>query len=493
MVFQEQQHCPLFDLHLIKRLMNRQLLFSRRRLFTTGAAALGFPTIVPSSIFAKAGRPAPSDRITVGAIGWGTIAGDWTPSFLNHDKCQVVAVADPMKEYGHYGYDGKETGGREAGKKIIDAHYSQSANKPVKACTAYADFREMMEKEDLDAVQISTPDHWHAYMAIYAARKGKHIYGQKPLALNIGEGRLMSDEITKAGVTWQTGSQQRSEIYFRMACEMVRNNRIGKLNRVRVGLPGGHSNWNGMADQTAPAPIPADFDFDLWLGPAEQIDYRPALLPLNWRHNFNFSGGLITDFGAHHIDIAQWGMGTEHTGPLELKNVTGKLDSTALYNTASEFNFECVYENGVTLHVASPDRALLPEIEASQKAAGSKKPFDHVGILFEGDSGKWIYVNRGKISASDPAILREKITPSELHLYESRDHTDNFLSSIYDGKPTAAPIEVSHRSITVAHLANIALRSGSASLKWNPQTEEITGNEAASKLLSKEWRKPWAL
>ena len=147
----------------------------------------------------------------------------------------------------------------------------------------------------------------------------------------------------------------------------------------------------------------------------------------------------------------------------------------------------------MTLHVASPDRALLPEIEASQKAAGSKKPFDHVGILFEGDSGKWIYVNRGKISASDPAILREKITPSELHLYESRDHTDNFLSSIYDGKPTAAPIEVSHRSITVAHLANIALRSGSASLKWNPQTEEITGNEAASKLLSKEWRKPWAL
>jgi predicted dehydrogenase len=299
-----------------------------------------------------------------------------------------------MKEYGHYGYDGKETGGREAGRKIIDAHYSQSANKPVKACAAYADFREMMDKEDLDAVQISTPDHWHAYLAIYAARKGKHIYGQKPLALNIAEGRRMADEVTKAGVTWQTGSQQRSDIYFRMACEMVRNQRIGKLKRVRVGLPGGHSNWNGLADKTEVAPVPADFDYEMWLGPAEQIDYRPALLPLNWRHNFNFSGGMITDFGAHHIDIAQWGMGTEHTGPLELRAVSGKRDKNALYNTATEFSFECVYENGVVMHVASPEHKLMPEVEAAMKMPAGNKPFNHVGILFEGDAGKWIDVNR---------------------------------------------------------------------------------------------------
>jgi len=473
--------------------MNRNITFSRRRFLSTSAAVMGFPTIVPSSIFAKAERPAPSERITVGAIGWGTIAGDWTPSFLNNEKCQVVAVADPMKEYGHYGYDGKETGGREAGKKIIDSHYSEAANKPVKVCSAYTDFREMMEKEDLDAVQVSTPDHWHAYIAIYAARKGKHIYGQKPLALNIGEGRLMADEVAKAGVTWQTGSQQRSDIYFRLACELVRNERIGKLKRVRVGLPGGHSNWNGMADQVAVAPPPADFDYDLWLGPAEQMDYRPALLPLNWRHNFNFSGGMITDFGAHHIDIAQWGMGTEHTGPTEIKNISGKLDLSALYNTATEFNFECVYDNGVVMHVASPEHKLMPEVEAAMKIPPGKKPFDQVGIMFEGDDGKWIYVNRGKISASDPAILREKITANEIHLYESKDHTDNFLSCIYDGKASAAPIEVSHRSITVAHLANIALRTGSSSLKWNPQMEKIEGNEAAARLISKDWRKPWAI
>lgn len=466
---------------------------SRRRFLATSATALGFPTIVPSSVFGKPGRPAPSERITIGAIGWGTIAGDWTPSFLNNGRCQVVAVADPMKEFGHYGYDGKETGGREAGRKIIDEFYSKSENKPVKVCTAYADFREMMEKEDLDAVQVSTPDHWHAYMAVYAARKGKHIYGQKPLALTIAEGRLMSDEVAKAGVTWQTGSQQRSDIYFRMACEATRNGRIGKLKRVRVGLPGGHSNWNGMADQINPAPLPADFDYEMWLGPAEQIDYRPALLPLNWRHNFNFSGGMITDFGAHHIDIAQWGMGTERSGPVELRNVSGTLDNSALYNTATAFSFECVYENGVVMHVASPDHKLMPEVEASMPAAKGKKPFDHVGVMFEGDDGKWIYVNRGKISASSPDVLREKTRPEEIHLYESKDHSDNFLSCIYDGKPTAAPIEVSHRSITVSHLANIALRTGSTALKWNPQTEMIADNAAASKLLAKDWRKPWAL
>lgn len=473
--------------------MKKIPIATRRHFLAQSVAALGFPMIVPRSVFGAAGRPAPSERITLGCIGWGTIAGDWTPSFLNNEKCQVISVADPMKEYGHYGYDGKETGGREAGRKIIDEHYSKAANKPSKVCTSYADFREMLEKEDLDAVQVSTPDHWHAYLAVYAARKGKHIYGQKPLALNVAEGRLISDEVAKAGVTWQTGSQQRSDIYFRMACELVRNGRLGKLTRVRVGLPGGHSNWNGMANQTEVAPVPVDFDYEMWLGPAESMDYRPALLPLNWRHNFAFSGGMITDFGAHHIDIAQWGMGTENTGPVELKNVSGTLDLKALYNTATAFRFDCIYQNGLIMQVASPDHQLMPEVESAMKLPAGKKPFDHVGVLFEGDAGKWIYVNRGKITASDPAILREKITDSEIHLYESKDHTDNFLSCIYNGKPTSTPAEISHRSITIAHLANIALRTSSVGLTWNPQTEKIAGNEAASALLSKEWRKPWTL
>ena len=465
---------------------------SRRQFLARGAAALGFPMIIPASALGRDGRPAPSERITLGCIGWGTIAGDWTPSFLNNEKCQVIAVADPMKEGSHYGYKGEETGGREAGKKIIDAHYSQAANKPVKACTTYADFREMIEKEDLDAIQISTPDHWHAYMAVYGARKGLHIYGQKPLALTIAEGRLMSDEVAKAGITWQTGSQQRSDIYFRMACEFVRNERIGKIQRVLVGLPGDHKNWNQMADQTEPAPLPADFDYEMWLGPAEHMDYRPALLPLQWRHNYNFSGGMITDFGAHHIDIAQWALDTQLTGPTAIKNIHGTMPAAdALYNTATAFHFECEYPDGPPMIVGDASEKLMPQVEATQK--DPKKPFDHTGILFEGEGGKWIYVNRGKLQASDPAILREKIQDNEIHLYESKDHSDNFLSCIYDGKPTAAPVEVAHRTITISHLANIALRTGTESLKWNPETEEIADNTAASNLLSKEWRKPWQI
>ena len=447
--------------------------------------------IIPASALGRDGRPAPSERITLGCIGWGTIAGDWTPSFLNNEKCQVVAVADPMKEGTNYGYS-EETGGREAGRKIIDAHYGKAANKPVKTCTAYADFREMMEREDLDAIQISTPDHWHAYMAVYAARKGLHIYGQKPLALTVKEGRMMSDEVAKAGITWQTGSQQRSDIYFRMAAEFVRNERIGKIQRVLVGLPGGHKNWNQMADQTEPAPLPADFDYEMWLGPAEPIDYRPALLPLQWRHNYNFSGGMITDFGAHHIDIAQWALGTQLTGPVAMKNIRGDLPpAEALYNTATAFHFECEYADAPNVVVADAGEEIMPQVAAAQKE--TKKPFDHTGILFEGEDGKWIYVNRGKLQASDPAILRAKIQDDEIRLYESKDHSDNFLSCIHDGKPTAAPVEVAHRTITISHLANIALRTGSDSLKWNPDTEEIADNAAASNLLGKEWRKPWAL
>lgn len=467
---------------------------SRRRFLFQSAAVLGFPTIIPATAIGR-GRPAPSERITVGAIGYGTIALDWTPNFLTNDKCQFVAVADPMKEYGHYGYRGEKTGGREAGRRIIDAHYAESGKTPKKTCTAYADFRDMLAKEDLDAVQISTPDQWHAYMAILAAGQGKHIYGQKPLSLTIDDGRRMVEAVTKAGVTWQTGSQQRSDLYFRMACEFVRNGRIGTVKRVRIGLPGGHTNWNQMGDQTGPAPVPPDFDYDMWLGPAPEMEYRPAMLPLNWRHNYNFSGGMVTDFGAHHIDIAQWGMDTERTGPVEINNIRGEMPpKDALYNTATAFHFEAVFANGVTFVIADESEKLMEEVHAANKdAADKKKKEDHVGIFFEGENGKWIYVNRGTIQASDRNLLREKIEPGEVRLYESKDHSDNFLSCIYDGKPTAAPIEISHRTISIAHLGNIGLRLGRKQIKWDPEAEQIVGDEEANAMRKVAWRKPWVL
>jgi predicted dehydrogenase len=465
---------------------------SRRRFLLQSAAVLGFPTIIPATALGRAGRPAPSERITVAVVGWGTIATHWTPSFLNNEKCQVVAVADPMKESGSYGYSGELCGGREAGRQFIDKFYSENSKTPVKNCAAFADFRELLEKQDVDAVQICTPDHWHAYQTVYCARKGKHLYGQKPLSLNIGDGRLMVDAVNEAGITWQTGSQQRSDLYFRTVAELVRNGRIGKVKRIRIGLPGGHKDWSKLGAQKEAAPVPADFDYDMWLGPAEAMEYRPALLPLNWRHNFNFSGGMITDFGAHHIDIAQWAMDLESTGPVSLSNVKGELPpADALYNTATKFHYECNFDNGVQYVISDADAKSMPELEAAQKDG---KPADHTGIFFEGEDGKWIWVNRGKRLASDPNIFREKIGPEEVHFYESKDHTDNFLDCVYSGKPPVAPVEAAHRTITISHLGNIALRLGKTSLEWDPKTETFPGDDgSAARLKSREWRKPWVL
>jgi predicted dehydrogenase len=222
------------------------------------------------------------------------------------------------------------------------------------------------------------------------------------------------------------------------------------------------------------------------------MEYRPSMLPLNWRHNYNFSGGMVTDFGAHHIDIAQWGMDTERTGPVEINNIRGEMPAKGeFYNTATAFHFEAVFANGVTFVIADESEKLMAEVNAANNDPNKKE--DHVGIIFEGEGGKWIYVNRGKIQASDPGILRQKIEPGEVHLYESKDHSDNFLSCIYDGKPTAAPIEVSHRTISIAHLGNIGLRLGRKELKWDPKAEQIIGDDEANSMLKREWRKPWVI
>ena len=448
---------------------------TRRRFLKTSASLLAMPTIIPATAIGKGGRPAPSERVHVGLFGFGTIAQATTPGFLSDKRAQVIAVADPAIELTHYGYAGELTGGRTVAKAYVEKYYAENEAKrgDFKSCTAYEDYREMLDGEDLDAVNISTPDHWHAKMCIDAAAKGCHIYGQKPLALTVQQGRQMSDAVANAGVAWQTGSQQRSDIYFRTACEFVRNKRLGKVHTVKVLLPGGHKDWSKLGNQQAVAPVPKGFNFDLWQGPAPVRDYRPALLPLQWRHNYDYSGGMVTDFGAHHIDIVHWALDMDSSGPTKIEKISGTLPkATELYNTASDFHFECLY--GDKRMVVSSDRSSTG------------------GIVFEGEGGKSIHVTRDSLEMTPTELRREKIGDDEIKLYESRDHVKNFIECIYSGKPTVAPIEAAHRTITVSHLANIGMRLGKGSIDWDPKTERSTDAEV-NRRLSRPMRAPYAL
>lgn len=452
---------------------------NRREFLTKSAMAVAAGLTLPglTSCLAPARvqvrRPAPSNRINLAVIGYGSIALKYTANFMRDERVQVVAVADPVSELPNYGYTGAEHGGRLVGQRAVEQYYADNApSGHFKGCRPYEDFREMLEREDIDAVYIAAPDHWHCAMALLAARRGKHIYSQKPLALTIAEGRRMADTVAAAGITWQTGSQQRSSIHFRTACEFVRNGRLGRLRGIKVGLPGGRDDWSKLGARNRPETPPPELNYDLWLGPAPQRDYTPALLQVNWRNNWDYSGGMITDWGAHHLDIVQWALDMDAGGPVAIEKVTAMLPpQTDIYNTATAFSFDVVYASGVRANVSD------------------RHPN---GILFEGEDGKSVFVSRKGLTFTPETLGREKIRPDEVRLYESKVHEENFVDCIYHGKPTAVPVEIGHRSITPAHLANIAIRLGRSGLRWNPATERVIGDEAANGMLSRPMRRPYA-
>jgi predicted dehydrogenase len=451
---------------------------NRRDFLKTAAAATAAGLVLPglpSCMTApRVRRPAPSERINMAMIGFGTIAHSSCINFLGDERVQMVAVADPVSDLPNYGYKGELRGGRLEGKRKIEAYYAEHAKGgKFRGVKVYEDFREMLDKEDLDAVYIATPDHWHCAVATIAARKGKHIYGQKPLALTVDEGRRIADVVKQTGVTWQTGSQQRSSIHFRTACEYVRNGRIGKLEKITVGLPGGHTNWSQLGDRKRPETPPKELNYDLWLGPAAQREYTPALLQLNWRHNWDFSGGMITDWGAHHLDIVQWALDMDQSGPVRLENITATLPpQTDLYNTPTDYAFDVVYASGVRVSVSNKH----PE-----------------GIRFEGEGGKSIFVKRDKLEFKPDTLRTAKIRDGELRLYESKVQEFNFADCVYSGQAPISPPETSHRAITISHLANIAIRLGRSSIRWNPATERFVDDPAADKLLSRPMRKAYAV
>ncbi len=440
----------------------------RQFLRNVGAAAgaLTLPMIVPASALGRNGFVAPSDRVTLGFIGAGNQAENDARGFLRDERVQITVVCDVNRR--SKGYWNGKLGGREYVANQVNTAYRDRYGRSYEACDQYEDFREVIHRADLDAVEIVTPDHWHAIPVMMAAAAGKDIYCQKPLALTVQEGRDMSNAVHKHGVIFQTGSQQRSNHRFRHICELVQNGRIGDLKRVTCGLPGGTPDFGKTGHLTDALPVPRGFNYDMWLGPAPEAPYSPARTHVNFRWILDYSGGMVTDWGGHHPDIAQWGMGMDESGPVKIQNARGKWSTHPLWNTATEFYFECVYGNGVTLAVSSEARH---------------------GVTFEGSEGS-VWASRGAMDSNPADLIKSTLGEGEKRLYLSEDHYRNFIDCVLDRRQPVAPVEAAHRSITLAHLGNIAMMLGE-DLDWDPAQEQFVNHEAANAMLSRPMRAPW--
>ena len=417
---------------------------------TVAAGTLILPQLIPSTALGMGGKLAPSDRIVMGCIGVGGQGTNNLRSFLWSKEVQFVAVCDVYTNH------------TDSAKGIIDKINNNSD------CRTYVDYREFLEKEKIDAVSIALPDHWHGLIYSAAANKKLDIYGEKPLARTIQDGRAIVSAVKKNNVVWQTGSWQRSGKMYRRAAELAINGRVGKITRVEVGLPDGDS----IIGTPPVMEVPAGLNWDLWLGPAPKVPYR-GVCHGDWRWTLDYSGGRLTDWAGHHVDIAAWGIGMDRTGPVEIEGM-GIYPLEGLYNTPVEFDFTCKYANGIEMRVAT----------------GSRLRFN-TGAAWFGEKG-WIHVDRdgGLLHASDPKILEEVIGENEIQLYKSNNHFWNFLECVRSRGETVCPVEVGHRSISIGLLGEIAMTTGQK-IEWDPIREEIIGSSVASRLLSRPYRQPW--
>ena len=426
-----------------------------RRSASAVVGAFVLPHIIPASAMGIGGKIPPSDRIVMGTIGTGGQGLRDMNNFLRlKDQVQFVSVCDVDALH------------LAEAKDVVD-----KANKN-KDCRTYTDYRELLAKENLDAVCIAIPDHWHGIIYTETINKKWDVYGEKPLCRTINDGQIIVSAVKKNNIIWQTGSQQRSEANFRQAAELVLNGRVGKIRRIEVGLPDGLRGIGTPPIQE----IPKELDWEMWQGPALKSPYRGGPHIYWWRCILDYSGGQLTDWAGHHIDIGNWGAGLEYTGPVE---ITGKgvYPREGIYNVPVEYDILCKYANGIEMRVANESHFPMG-----------------MGTTWYGDLG-WIHVDRDRdmiIVASDPKILEEKIGENEIHLYKSDNHFQNFIDCVRSRKETIAPVEPAYRAISVALLGEIAMTTGQK-IHWDPEKEEIIGNPSASRLLRRPYRKPWTL
>jgi len=457
-----------------RRPTRRQFLTTTARGVAATSVIAGFPAIVPASVFSK---NAPSNRINIGAIGNGRISrGHDLPGIWQYEDARIMAVCD---------LDSRRVADA---KTLVNSYYTKSTGKPYDGVTTYTNYRELLANKDVDAVVISTPDHWHALIAIHAVQAGKDVYLQKPASLTIAEGRALSNAVRQSGRIFQIGSQQRSSAQFRYAAELVLNGRIGQLKTVQVGLPGDPS-----GDPEPEMPVPKNLNYEAWLGSTPLVYYtekrvhpqvgydRPG-----WLRCEQFGAGMITGWGAHHVDSAHWGMDTEYTGPVE---IWGKAEfpKSGLWDVHGPFRTEARYANGVRMIISGD----FPN-----------------GVRFEGTEG-WVFVSRGNetvtasdpvaklkdpqaLASSNPKIIRSVIGPNERHLPVSNEHHGNWLESIRSRQPPIAPVEVAHRSCSACLLHHIAMKTG-RKLAWDPVKERFKNDDAANAMLSRPQRAPYGI
>lgn len=455
----------------------------KRRDFLKGSVAattglFGLPTILSSTAAAKASA---NDKINIAQIGYGRYGQtDVRETIRHHDMCRFVAIADVDTKRGNIG------------KEWIENYYEREMGKSdyidVKF---YQDYREMIRRDDVDAVVISTPDHWHARQVVECAMLGKDIFVQKPAAVTHEHSRAISDTINRTGRIFQIGTQQRASDpwpQFKFVCELVRNGAIGKLKNVKVGLP-----TDPSGEDWPEEPVPDNLDYDMWLGYTPVAPYNERRVhPQDdfsrpgWLRIEEYCAGMITGWGSHHIDIAHWGMGTEYTGPIEIEG-TAEFPESGLWTVHGPYDVRSKYANGVTMHVSN------------------KHPN---GIRFEGEDG-WIFVSRGQarataddpigddaddetLQASDPDILRTKIGPNDLHLYESPEIHKDWLQSVRSRRPGATNAELAHRSTSACILKQIAMHL-ERKLYWDPVNERFKNDDEANEMLSRPERMPYGI
>ena len=422
-----------------------------RRAVLAGTAALaGFPAIIPARAFGA------NDRIVMASIGVGDMGSGHLHELLGEPGVRLAAICDVRAER------------RRRAKEAVDSHYGDQA------CKAYNDFRELLARPDIDAVLIAVPDHWHALIGLEAARRGKHMYYEKPMAISVREGQAMRDAINRYGVVFQFGTQQRSSWAYRQAVELVRNGRIGQLKTIMIGS----ANSQYVPDQPT-QPVPEGFDYEFWLGPAPWAPYTFERCTRNWTLIADYSLGCIGGaWGVHDVDIAQWASDADSTGPTTVEG-RGIYPKEGLYDTVTSWEVEHIYANGVKL------------IHMDLRTAKTRAPqfaFGSMAMLFTGTDG-WVYVSRSALRTQPESLARTVIGPNEIRVVNSNNHKRNFLDAVRTGCRPISPIEAAVRADTVCHQADIAMRLGRR-LHWDP-VKELFDDPQANRMLSREMRSPW--